>query len=174
VPPIFGGGGPEIADGISQKIRSRYEDAALPSYLSATSQRLLEEGRVAYRRLLLDRLPIYGYGNVTLLFPWRGDLVMNTLTVALKREGFEVSQEGVVIECNDSSPADLLTILTKLASSPKPDPVSLAKGVLVKERDKHDLYLGEWLLTEAYASRSLDVPATWEALRDITAACARN
>jgi ATP-dependent Lhr-like helicase len=169
-PPEFTGSGAEIADGIRQKMRALYQNTIVPAYLSATSQRLLSEGRTAFHRLRLDRSPLYAYGNHTILFPWRGDLIMNTLAVALKREGLEVSEDGVAIECKDTSPESLLRILTRLASSPEPDPCSLANDVLVKQQDKHDQYLGESLLTEAYAARSLDVPATWSALRDITSA----
>jgi ATP-dependent Lhr-like helicase len=140
--------------------------------LSATSQRLLDEGRVAYRRLQLGRSPIFVDGKKALLFPWRGDLAMNTLAVALSQEGIKVSQQGVALECVDTLRERLLDILTKLASPPEPDPVVLARGVLVKERDKHDHFLGETLLTEAYAARSLDVPSAWGALREIVLACA--
>jgi hypothetical protein len=52
----------------------------------------------------------------------------------------------------------------QLARHDPPDPITLAKDVLVKAHDKHDEYLDEDLLNQAYATRSLDVDGAWSAL----------
>jgi ATP-dependent helicase Lhr and Lhr-like helicase len=169
-PPNFDSGGLEVADGIRRKMRSIYEDISVPAYLNATSQQLLSEGRAAFRRLQLDRSPIYSHGNNTVVFPWRGDLIMNTLAVVLINEGIETSLEGVALECRNTSSERLLAVLSKLSSFPAPDPIVLARRVVNKVQDKYDQYLGEPLLAEAYAARNLDVAATWSARQDILSA----
>lgn len=172
-PPQFGGSGFEIADGIRQKMRSLYENTLVPAYLSATSQRLLDEGRAAYSRLHLHQSPLYPASRTTTLFLWHGDVIVNTIAVALKHAGLEVSQFGPTIECR-ATPDRLTSVINHLIASPQPAPTTLAKIVEVKERDKHDIYLSAPLLTEAYAARSLDVPSTWRALRALSQALKRS
>lgn|GEM_PF-3804963 len=48
------------------------------------------------------------------------------------------------------------TALNYLATLPSPDPSDLASNVIVKERDKHDIYLDDQLLTHSYAAAALD------------------
>ncbi len=170
-PPHFEGGGAEVADGIRRKMRSIYEGTSVPAYLNKTSQQLLSEGRTAYFRLQLDRSPIYSHGSHTTIFPWRGDLVMNTLAVILRTEGIEANQHEIAIECMNTPAEKLLSVLRRLEEAAPPDPVALAKRVANKERDKYDIYLDETLLAEAYAARNLDVAATWSARHDIISAC---
>lgn len=166
-PPNFDGVGPDVADGIRRKMRALYGESTVPAYLSAASQGLLNEGRTAFRRLELDRTPLYPSGTGTTIFPWRGDRIMNTLGVTLRRDGLEVDDLRAALTCRNVTPTHLHATLSRLAASPPPDPVDLARNVLVKEHDKHDRFLGEALLTEAYAARSLDVPGTWEAMKII-------
>jgi len=168
-PPHFDGSGPEVADGIRRKMFALYGDSTVPAYLSSASQGLLHEGRTAFRRLELDRSPLYPSGSGTTIFPWRGDRIMNTLSVALRREGLVVDDLRAALTCQNVTPDVLHATLARLAASPPPDAVELARTVLIKEHDKHDRFLGEVLLTEAYAARSLDVPATWHALKAIVA-----
>jgi len=169
-PPKFSGGLAEVADGIRKKMRSLYADELIPAYLSSTTRALLSEGRSAFRRLNLHNSAVVPYGNNTILFPWRGDQIINTLAVVLGREGIELEDDRIALTCRNTDPDRLSAILTTLASSPEPDSVSLAVGVLNKERDKHDRFLGESLLTEAYAARNLAVPGAWSTLRDLTKA----
>lgn len=164
-PPNFTGGGAEIADVIRRRMRSLLEGRGIPAYLDANGQRFLDEARSNYQRLRLDMTPIVHWGRDTIVFPWRGDRVMNTLAVLLAREGIDVSQEGVALACRNTTPRRLLTVVTELAASPMPDAVDLAREVKIKVKDKHDIYLGEELLTASYAARDLDVPGVWETLR---------
>ncbi|HLU97811.1 MAG TPA: hypothetical protein VKZ89_13305, partial [Thermobifida alba] len=46
----------------------------------------------------------------------------------------------------------------RLVEAGPPDPVELARMVADKRRHKYDHYLGEELLSRAYAAQALDVP----------------
>lgn len=163
-PPTFSGGGAEIADGIRQRTRRLYEGDSVPVYLDQTAQTLLSEGRAAYKRLNLASQPLIPWGDDTILFPWAGDRIMNTLHVLLTAQGLESSLDGVALNCRKTSPAQLASLLKELAASEAPEPSALAKTVAVKSRDKHDVYLDENLLTLSYAASSLDIRATWPLL----------
>jgi ATP-dependent Lhr-like helicase len=167
LPPHFVGTGGEVSTGVRRKMREVLGGETVPAYLSETSQKLLREGRSTYRRFGLDRSMIYGAGGNTILLPWRGDLVMNTLAVVLGSEGVEISRFGIAIECRNASAAYVRTLLKSLAAQTPPNPLWLANTVRLKLQDKYDDFLGPELLNQAYAARSLDVPGAWSALREM-------
>ncbi|MFI5706507.1 DEAD/DEAH box helicase [Kribbella sp. NPDC051620] len=169
-PPMFSGGGGEVADLVRQRMRSIYESSDVPVYLNNEAQGLLDQARASYRRLGLDQHPIVAWGNDTLVFCWRGDRILNTLAVALNNAGLRVSLDGVALQINDSTAEDALTVLRNLAAKSEPDPEILAASVGNKHRDKYDEYLSDHLLAKAYAAHSLDVPGAWSTLRDLSTA----
>ncbi|PWU50156.1 hypothetical protein DLJ47_24615 [Micromonospora sp. S4605] len=168
-PPSFSGSGGEVADAVRQRMRTIYTTTEMPRYLDRQAQALLEEGRAAFNRYALDSHAILGWGNDTLLFPWRGDRIINTLAVALTREGLEVGHDGVALTIRGTDPAGLWEVIRRLADESPPDPLVLAAAVPNKAADKYDQYLTDELLTAAYAARALDVPATWHTLRSMAA-----
>nr|WP_240974615.1 DEAD/DEAH box helicase [Arthrobacter sp. SF27] len=169
-PPAFSGGGAVIADGIRQRMRRLYEEDDVPAYLDHSAQTLLSEGRAAYKRMNLAKQPLITWGEDTILFPWAGDRIMNTLHVLLTASDLDVSLDGVALNLRKTSPQQLGSLLRQLAGSETPEPAALAKNVAVKSRDKHDMYLDDDLLTLSYAASSLDVDTTWPVLRRLAEA----
>jgi len=160
-PPHFTGSSIQIADGIRKKMRDIYESTHVPAYLDPTAKQFLREGRDAFQRFHLDRTPFVQDGNDVLIFPWRGDIVMNTLVMVLRRERIDTAQNGLALECRHASTTQMMDVLQSLMRRPPPDARDLAAMVRNKAKDKYDIYLGEELLNEAYAARDLDVAATW-------------
>lgn len=167
-PPSFPGTGGEVADEVRRTMRALYLSEEVPRYLDATAQTLLNEGRQVWHRFGHAHQAIFGWGNETLLFPWRGDRIMNTLMVVLAGQGLTVGQDGLCLAVRGISPTELWKLVQELAATPQPDPLALARNVRVKTRDKYDRYLGEDLLNLAYAARALDVPTTWATLADLS------
>lgn len=168
-PPDFSGGGGEVADTVRRRMHEIYLSQHIPRYLDHTAQRLLAEGRSAFGTYGLADQPILGWGNDTLLFPWRGDRVMNTLATALATRGLEVGQDGVALTIRGTEPGRLWDLIRQLASQAPPDGVDLAAHVPAKQSDKYDQYLDDELLDIAYAARALDIPTAWAALRFLAA-----
>ncbi|TDC60704.1 DEAD/DEAH box helicase [Actinomadura sp. GC306] len=168
--PEFSGGAAYVHDRIRTEMRVVYESDEMPIYLDSGAQKLLTEGRNAYRRLNLAQTSIVGWGNDTLLIPLRGDTIMNTLALALHRHGISVNHQGVALVLDGTAADRATSVLTALAAEPPPDPESLAALVPDQVIEKYDDVLGEELRAIAYAARKLDVPATWAALPDIAAA----
>jgi ATP-dependent Lhr-like helicase len=166
-PPTFPGSGGEVADKVRRTMRTLYQSEEVPRYLDATARTLLGEGREVFRRFGHADQSIFAWGKETLLFPWRGDRIMNTLLVTLASRGLHVGQDGVCLTVKGTTPTGLWTLVQELAAAPQPDPLALAETVRAKARDKYDRYLGEDLLNLAYAARALDVPAAWEVLADL-------
>ncbi|UYB36357.1 exonuclease domain-containing protein [Arthrobacter koreensis] len=172
LPPSFSGSGIEISDGIRQRMKQLYESSHVPVYLDSTARTLFEEGRAAYSRLGLRKTPLLVWGDDTLLFPWAGDRIMNTLHVLLSGQKYESTLDGAGMTLRKTSLEEAATLLGDLASNPPPDPSHVARSVVVKERDKNDVYLDDQLLTRSYAAAALDVAGTWPALRQLAAATA--
>lgn len=168
-PPSFSSKGPLIADGIRKEMRRLYETGEIPAYLDQTAQQLLLEGRTAYRRLRLNATPIVPWGDETILFPWAGDRVMNTLSVMLSAHGIATSLDGIALTCTHTSPPHLRAALKDLSTSELPEATTLAQSVSVKAQDKHDKYLSEDLLNIGYAAKNLDLPGTKKVLSRLTA-----
>jgi ATP-dependent Lhr-like helicase len=166
-PPVFPGTGGEVADEVRRAMRRLYRSNEVPRYLDTTARTLLAEGRAAFHAYGHATHRILFWGTETVLFPWRGDRIMNTLTVLLARHGLEVGQDGLAITIGNCSPAQLLDVVRELAAGPAPEPVTLAATVRAKIYDKYDRYLSEDLLNVGYAARALDLPGAWASLTEL-------
>jgi len=166
-PPVFPGTGGEIADEVRRAMFRLYRSGDMPGYLDATARTLLAEGRAAFHAYGHAARRIFARDGTTLLFPWRGDRIMNTLAAVLGMRGLSVGQDGLAITVGDRTPAELLEVIADLAAGPSPEPVAIAATVRAKQHDKYDRYLGDELLNLGYAARALDVPGAWSSLAEL-------
>jgi ATP-dependent helicase Lhr and Lhr-like helicase len=162
--PYFGGDPGMIHDRIRQEMRRLYMSPEIPAFLDATARDLLLEARANFDTYQLADTQLLANGRQTLIFPWRGSLVMNTLLVQLLAEEMTVEQGAIALTVNLPF-KDLWKRLKKLAAASPPDPVELAATVRNKVNEKHDLFLDEDLLCRNYAAGYLDVQGAWESLR---------
>jgi ATP-dependent helicase Lhr and Lhr-like helicase len=162
--PYFGGEPGSIHDRVRQEMFRVYCSDSVPAFLDATARDLLLEARTNFTAFDLENNFWLDNGRQTLLFPWRGSLVMNTLLVQLLAD--DVSVEQGTIALTVSLPAkEVWKRLKKMVAAKPPDPVELAATVSNKINEKHDLFLNEDLLCRNYASSYLDVQGAWETLR---------
>ena len=158
VPPGFVGSPVPVGDGVRQRMREVYLGADVPRYLDEAAAILLEEGRAAFREMGLADTHVHEYDGQTLLFPWRGDRVAETVCHLLRWAGVRAVHAGALVAVPDVSPGPLRGAAARLVETGPPDPVELARMVADKRRHKYDHYLGEELLSRAYAAQALDVP----------------
>jgi ATP-dependent Lhr-like helicase len=162
--PYFGGEPGIIHDQVRQEMFRIYCSDTIPTFLDATARDLLLEARTNFTAFDLEHNFWIENGRQTILFPWRGSLVMNTLLVQLLANDISIEQGAIALTV--SLPAkDLGKRLKKIAAAKPPDAVELAATVSNKINEKHDLFLDEDLLCRNYAASHLDVPSTWELLR---------
>ena len=121
-PPTFPGSGGEVADEVRRTMRALYLSEEIPRYLDSTARALLGEGRENFRRFGHADQAIFGWESETLLFPWRGDRIMNTLLVTLAGQGLAVGQDGVCLTVKGTSPTRLRTLIRELADAPATRP----------------------------------------------------
>lgn len=169
-PPVFPGTGGEVADEVRRGMRRVYRSTTVPAYLDTTARTLLAEGRAAFHAAGHANQRIFARGPETLLFPWCGDRIMNTLTVVLAGRGLQAGQDGLAITVIGRTPVEVRDLIRELAADAPPGPMALAAAVPAKARDKYDRYLSNELLNAAYAARALDVPGAWAILTQLAAA----
>ncbi|MBW4659245.1 MAG: DEAD/DEAH box helicase [Drouetiella hepatica Uher 2000/2452] len=165
--PYFGGEPGLVHDRIRQEMFKIYTTEDTPIFLDATARDLLQEARANFLMYGLDHSPVMEYGHQTLLFPWAGSLVMNTLFIQFLTDKLEVDQGAIALTINDITPAQLLRYLKKLSKADSPDPAILSTAVRNKIIEKHDLFLSEELLCKNYATSFLDVERAWQVIRQI-------
>ncbi len=167
--PRFASTGGAVADMVRRKMRELYRSGDPPRYLDLTARTLFDEGRDAYRRLRLDEEPILGSGRDTLVFPWRGDKIMDTLSLALAGRRLTVGREGAALVVHGATPDQVWKHLDALLAEKAPSALDLAALAGDRIADKYDGYLSDDLAVRAYAARAIDVPETWSAIQDLAA-----
>jgi ATP-dependent helicase Lhr and Lhr-like helicase len=169
--PVFHGGGGEIHDGIRARMRETYMGDDTPIYLDPPARQLLDEGRRAFREFGLDREQLIDRASDAMFFPWAGDRVMNTLTLALTLSGCAAHREGVAVVAPKKSAAELAEILRTAFVDDEPDAAAIATQVGTLELEKHHWLIDEELLARDFATSHLDVVG---ATRFVTAALESN
>ena len=161
VPPQFGGSGAVIHDRVREEMRQVYEDNDTPVFLDAAGRELLAEGRKAFQRFALRGRPFLHHGRYTLLFPWAGDRIMNTMALQLRARQLAVAIEGMALLVRDTTPVELQEHIQALADAGPPDTGMLATSVENKRTEKHHVFLSDDLLDADYASSQLDSEGAW-------------
>ena len=91
-PPKFSGSPGSLDDRVAQRMREVYLERSMPAYLDPTARKLLAEGRLNYARFGLDVAPVLQIGpKQTVITPWRGTIVTETLALALIAKGLRAS-----------------------------------------------------------------------------------
>ncbi len=155
--PIFGGTGTGVHDRIREEMFAVYQSFDVPLFLDEVARDLLREGRENFQRLGLREAAILAHGKETIVFPWVGDRILDTLMLQLQARGLNVSKVGIALSVLDADAQKVSAHICTLASAGLADPLTVASFAKVKEREKYDHLLGEELLTVEFAARSLDV-----------------
>jgi ATP-dependent Lhr-like helicase len=166
-PPKFTGAGALVHDRVRQEMLTVYQSTDQPPFLDATARELLDEGRDWFRRFDLEHRAILDTDYGTLIFPWVGDRIMNTLLVQLMARGLAVEKHGPVLTVFDAELPALVKHIAALARQGEADGEQLARRVANKRQQKHHPFLTSELLSADYASSSFDTAgalAVWKRL----------
>lgn len=155
--PSFGGSPALVHDRVREEMRAVYQTNEEPTFVDSAGLELLTEARAAFARFRLRESSLLAWGKDTLIFPWAGDRVMNTILLQLIDLGLSASCEGVAILVQDRTPSQIGEAITFLATQELVGPHRLAGGVRNKVSEKHHRFLGEGLLAVDYATVNLEV-----------------
>jgi ATP-dependent Lhr-like helicase len=167
LPNFEGGRGAPVHDRVREEMLALYRSPDVPPFLDSGARDLLAEGREVFERFGLAEHRLINSGSGTLLFPWRGDRVLDTLVIWFSSLGHSVAKEGVALAFPNTAPDALRDQCTRLAASPPPHPEELAAVVVNKKIEKFHPWLSDHLLTLDYAGRALDVEGAWAVVRSL-------
>ena len=156
-PPEFDGMGGKVHDRVREEMRQVLLEDELVPFLDHQAAALLSEARKTFRRLGLDTQTVIPVGDGIRIFPWKGDWVMDTLTLVLKRRGYRTENEGLCLRARGVEPEIVSDTLFDLSEGAFPTEAELANEILNKVREKWDWLLPEDLLSRNFASHNLDI-----------------
>jgi ATP-dependent helicase Lhr and Lhr-like helicase len=156
-PPIFNSRSAKVHDRVRQKMFELYCGTYVPRYLDDTATRLFMEGRENFARHRLAERRIVRYGDGTLLLPWTGDKILQTLEVQLQSRGVSAAVESIGVFVRSEQEERVKKHLSAIASEPAVDARELAETVEILPAEKFDEYLAAPGLLAAYAARELNV-----------------
>ena len=164
-PPKFDGGGIPLHDRVRDEMYRIYcegecripFDGRMINCLDETAEAMFREGRDAFNELNLSSEPLIAMGNNTLIFPWCGDRVANTLAAMFTMSGRPAYAYAGIIEVEHISPQEASRALLEFVI---PDGSVLAEQIPDKQDGKFDHFVPESLLCHEYGESLFDVPAT--------------
>ena len=166
-PPKFCGSAGSIHGAVRKEMFELYRGQEIPAYLDPMAAELLLEGRKSFIELGLEKENAVKWGENTLLFPWSGDMELDSLCALLKTEGIMVSHDGIAVEMESISIPGAYAAIKRILDRGPVDAIAIARRVVNKSQEKYDSFLSEELLCMDYASRYLDIPAAMSLLRSI-------
>lgn len=123
-----------------------YSGSDTPIYLDSQAKDLFEEGRYHFRELGLADSDFIEDGGNTLIFPWSGDIAMDTLAVCLTYEGVTTEREGICLVAKGVDRADVRRMLQEMISKPEPSSYEIATKVQKKMTEKPVGLAESWFL----------------------------
>lgn len=165
--PSFCGAGARIHDRVREMMRRIFNGDRSPHYLDSAAARLLAQAQATYRDRGLAREALVADGSDTLVFPWAGDRVVDTLMVVLADRGLDVTSVGLALCVTGSGPEVVRAALRALLDAGLPEAIAIARRVSNQVEEKYDGFLPADLLAVDYVSRALDVEGTWRRLAEI-------
>ncbi len=165
--PTFGGTPGIVHDAVRAEMYDLYIGAQIPIYLDSLAQTFLEEGRRHFRKLGLDETAFIEDGKNTLIFPWAGDIAMDTLAAMLMHGNLPTESEGICLTVKDQNPSGVRSAIERLHARPSPSAVELAAGFKNKAIEKYDQFLNEQLLDLGWSSKRLDTNAAMQLVQQL-------
>jgi len=144
-----------------------YKEKNIPIFIDVQAQELLAEGRENFKKHDLDSVRLLSHGNMTYLFCWMGDRVMDTIAAMLRAKGLKANNVGIAINVMNSSIEELANCLIILKNEGVPDTFKLAMSIDTKAKEKYDLFLTNELLSADYAASKLDAEGAFNAISNL-------
>lgn len=163
--PVFAGEGQMVHDSVRQEMYSIYSGGNIPGYLDKTARALLSAGIEYFHARQLGDVYALQTGNAVHMLPWRGDSVVTTIAILLRRTGLSPSCYGGVINIPNCTLSDFYESVKKILSETPPASEELASCVPNTIVEKHDGLIPEKLRQVAYGKKFFDIDGAMEWLK---------
>ena len=164
-PPKFGGSGMSVHEVVRQEMFKilRERDYKIKvgehriEFADQTAQALFQEAANFFQTAHLENVNFIQQGDRTVIFPWAGDKVVNTIVALLISKGFTAGAFAGVIEVEKAAVDDVVEVLKDFQADVTISAEELAESIVEKAIDKFDEYLPDNLLTRGYGARAFDI-----------------
>lgn len=154
-PPRTGGLAQGVHSRVRQEMRALLASDAMPAWLDATAQMLLQDARKQYLHLQLDRVLWVEQGHTVYLFLWQGDALQDALVALLEHQGLQASNEEICIVLPRATLAMVRAAMGQIAKQPCPQAADILSRKNISDIEKWDWVLPDELFFASYASRAL-------------------
>lgn len=155
----------KIYDIIRERMRDIYLNKNVSAYLNKKAKEHLQRGIDLFNQFKLDKRHYYEGAKGISLFPWKGDRVMQTIVLLLRKENIKASLYKSHIELEFVPMDSLKVAVHNLINNLEIKPVDLVKKIRHLDRDKHDEFISLELKQMAYAHSELDLQGAMDFLR---------
>lgn len=166
-PLLTGGSSGLVHDQIREEMFRLYTGNAVPQFLNARAREHFTRGLENFRKYKLDRLKVIEGPRGLAVFPWKGDKVLRTMILMLRRKYIKAIRNHSHLELGFTSPDSLKDAVTAIVNEPLPDSTELVAKISHLDMYKHDAFLSPELKRMAYAHNFLDIPGALESFRKI-------
>lgn len=153
----FGGAGGKIHDALREEMLRIYMTGQVPPCLDERAMQNLEQGRAAFMEYQLDKRLMVSGPQGFCLFPWKGDCILETIVLMLKRVAINAERVGSHIELEYTSKENLSTAVGSILLAGEIEPTELLQKVKTLDWEKFNCYLPHELKQISYAHSHLDV-----------------
>jgi ATP-dependent Lhr-like helicase len=155
--PQFGGEPLPVHDELIAEMHRIYLDDMEPRYLDPTAVRLLRQGRAGFERYQLRTRRAFEAGGTAILFPWRGDRVMNALLLQFRTREIKAVRTSLFLALPKIDLPVLQRVLDQISSVNSIDPMPFLPFVENLTQEKHHPHLAPERLMIDFASSQLDL-----------------
>lgn len=157
--PRTGGQGLPVHIRVRAEMKAVLSSKDIPVWLDANARLLLQDARIQYLNLQLDREFCVVEGDTVNLFVWQGDVVQNSVAALLNHQGLQARNDGICITVKHASLAIVTSAIAQIAAQPCPTAAQLFTRKDLPNTEKWDWVLPDELFLAGYASRALELDA---------------
>lgn len=161
-PLSMNGSAGHIHDTVRERMLKIYKEGIIPPYLNKTAKEHLRLGIEFFKDRQLDKHCLYEGPTGIALFPWRGDKVIRTIVLMLKKEAISATAYKSHIELEFTPRDSLKVAVFNILDAKDIDKIELIKKINNLDRDKHDNFISMDLKRTAFAYSELDVEGALE------------
>lgn len=166
-PLLVNGSGGQVHDRVREEMYQLYLKGEVPPYLNKQAKMNFMHGLMTFKRYHMDKKLVIAAPKGLEIYPWKGDRIMRTMGMMLKRHSVNSSVYLSHLELQYCSLDTLREAVKEICAHPEVTAFELTDKMGNLNYEKHDHYISKDLKRLSYAWSSLDVPGALECFRKI-------
>ena len=158
----------QIHDEIRKEMFRLYVKGEVPEFLNKTAHLNFVRGLMAFKSFDLEHRMLADSPSGLEIYPWRGDRILRTMILMLRRKNVKCTQRHSHIELIFTSRDSLRAAVGEILKDGLIDGADLLSKIRTLDVDKHDDYISRPLKCLSYAWSALDVKGALECFKALS------